>query len=155
MNSCIMVLYKVVSVVLRIDEKQKPRRAVRDGGKFPRESTSQVFLHATRLALKIAACRKFDLVASHALAPGLGAKVCFSASPAGGFIRRARSRHAGMKLDAAPVRAIFTEPFQCDHSPLTRSLSSVIAKRMKRKCPHWRTRGCQRCLAVQATANVW
>jgi hypothetical protein len=40
---------------------------------------------------------------------------------------------------------------------LTRSLSSVNAKRLKRECPHWRTtkRGCQRSLTAQATTNIW
>ena len=138
--------------------KSSPRR-VRGAGMSPRESTPQVFLHAARLALKIAACRKFDenltWVAPHALAPGLGAKVCFSASPAGGCIVRARSRPRRNEARRFSGTGNFYQAISM--RSLTRSLPSVIAKRMKRECPHWRTtkRGCQRCLTVQATANVW
>ena len=58
--------------------------------------------------------------------------------------RRPRARHLG------------TQAMSAHRSRSQLNLASVIANRMKRECPHWRTttRGCQRCLTVQATANV-
>jgi hypothetical protein len=111
---------------------------------------------AARLALKIAACRKFDLggitcdYARDAFPQVSAPRFAFRHRLREGVFDAHDHGHAGTKLRYRQFLPryfnvfIDAEPLICDCEKVEEGMPALEDKR-----------GCQRCLTVQATTNIW